>query len=186
MRDRIARKIKRPNRVFLVICEGESEKCYVESLKREFRLPITVRTRISGNEINSRLLAQYIKELGVSDYADCSVFFIYDGDVECVASKLKRLNGKTILSYPCFELWYLLHIKDFRRAADSDAICKALKSADPVWETYRKGTLSSAQINLLTTNRAAAIERSRKLNAGENPSTEIPLFIEALISAKNP
>ena len=59
-------KKRMPRRVFLVICEGDTEETYVEALKQHFRLPIAIKTKVSGNKINARLVAQYIKELGLA------------------------------------------------------------------------------------------------------------------------
>ncbi len=60
MRKRKISKKKEPRTVFLVICEGETEREYVEILKLWYRLPVVIKTRVSGNKINQRLVDQYI------------------------------------------------------------------------------------------------------------------------------
>ena len=116
MRKRQVTKKKTPHKVFLVICEGETEKTYIETLKRHYRLPIVIKTRVSGTKINQRLVSQYIAELGIDKGDQCHVFFVYDADVDEIVEKLKQLNGTLILSNPCIELWYLLHVKEYRKS----------------------------------------------------------------------
>ena len=65
MRERRSKKTRNPKRVFLVLCEGETEKEYVEILKRHFRLPVAIKTKVRGCKINERLINSYVKELGV-------------------------------------------------------------------------------------------------------------------------
>ena len=95
--------------MIFVVCEGDTEQAYVEMLKRYYRLPITVKTKVSGNRINSKLLNQYIAELGLDKEYECIVFLMYDGDVKAVVDRLNSLKGTLILSTPCIEYWFLIH-----------------------------------------------------------------------------
>ena len=76
MRKRKISKKKEPRTVFLVICEGETEREYVEILKLWYRLPVVIKTRVSGNKINQRLVDQYIQELGLHKDDDYRHFFV--------------------------------------------------------------------------------------------------------------
>lgn len=74
MRKRLSKNERSPKPVILVICEGETEEKYVEFLKWIFRLPITIRSKIAGNRISSRLVNRFIEELNLSDKGDSNIF----------------------------------------------------------------------------------------------------------------
>lgn len=185
MRTRKYKKSRTPRRVFLVICEGETEETYVNTLKQYFRLPITIKTKVSGNAINKHLVSQYVQELGVSDRDEYRIFYIYDSDVIQIVDKLISLpEGIVILSNPCIELWYLLHHKEHNRLRNSREIVKDLICCDNVWKNYLKGILSREQQKVLLSNYEVASIRSKKLTWHENPSSNMHQFIEALKAEK--
>lgn len=185
MRERISKKKKRSHRTFLVICEGETERIYVETLKRQYRLPVAIRTKVSGNAINTRLVSQYLKELALFDKDEYRIFYVYDSDVVSIVDKLNKLEGTTILTNPCIELWFLLHLKEHYRECSSESIVKMLWAAHPSWKNYTKGKLSQEQNNLLMSNYQTAISRAGRLRKQANPSSDMPLFIHALENEKN-
>lgn len=185
MRERKNKKARLAHKVFLVICEGETEKAYIEALTRFYRLPLTIKTKVSGNSINARLVKEYVKETGVEKADDCKVFYIYDLDVKAVADKLIRLPGLTVLSNPCIELWFLLHAHVFNKYSDSQNILKTLVKSEPVWKGYEKGRLSTAQAKWLISKRLLATENASKLNFPDNPSSNMGQFIDILEHAKN-
>ncbi|MDE6379727.1 MAG: RloB family protein [Muribaculaceae bacterium] len=182
MRERRFRKSKRPHKVFLVVCEGETEEEYINMLKRHYRLPIAIKTKVSGNTVNSRLVNQYIKELGLDKEDECSVFYVYDADIDCIVSRLLKMPGKTILSNPSIELWYLLHSKDFKRYIGSDSIIKELSDSHPVWKSYTKGFLTADQKSFLLNNQKKASQKAEKMAWPGNPSSNMHEFIYALES----
>ncbi|MDE5876815.1 MAG: RloB family protein [Muribaculaceae bacterium] len=184
MRERRFKKKRIPRCVFLVVCEGETEKTYVEALKHYYRLPITIKTKVSGNKINSRLVNQYIKELDLTDNDEYKVFYIYDADIEHIVEKLKSLQGSMILSNPCIELWYILHYKSHTSHLLSDNAVRLLTSCHTIWKAYTKGSLSNEQSNGLIHGCKDAIIRSKKLSWPDNPSTNMYLLIEALEKCK--
>ena len=108
MRVRKYKKSRSPHRVFLVLCEGETEEEYINLLKRTYRLPITIKTKVIGNSINARLVAQYVNDLGVEP-EDCSVFYVYDADVKSVLRKLYRYPALLLSQIPVsnFGLLYI-------------------------------------------------------------------------------
>lgn len=185
MRERKFKKKRNPRKVYLVICEGETEKAYVETLRRHYRLPVTIKTKVSGNSINARLIGQYVAELGVDSSDDYCIFFIYDADVQCVADKLATLPGTAILTNPCIELWYVLHVREHNRAVDSYEVMKNLMNSHPVWKNYMKGHLTNEQTDMLLKNYKSAIFRSEKLSWPLNPSSNMGTFINALENPEN-
>lgn len=184
MRERRFKKIRRPRRVFLVVCEGETEAKYVEELRRYYRLPVTIKTKVSGNAVNERLVNQYLKDLNLEKGDDYSLFFIYDCDVSSVVEKLDSLAGVKVLSNPCFELWYILHSKEHCRMVSSDVVIKSLMTSHSVWNGYNKGSLSREQFDYLMSHCDEAITRAKKLQWPANPSSNIYAFIEALENEK--
>lgn len=184
MRERRFSQKQKPRQLFLVICEGDTEKEYIEHLKFEYRLPITIKTKVSGNRINSRLVAQYIKELDVNIGDACEVFFVYDADVREVVAKLNSLPGTLLLSNPCIEFWFLLHCKNWRRPIEAAEAVRMLKGSHSVWNSYAKGILSDAQNNFLKANRGDAMTRAQHLPYNANPSSNIHEFIQLLENAK--
>lgn len=185
MRERRFKKKRIPRKVYLVICEGETEKSYIEILRHHYRIPVIIKTKVSGNSINNRLVDQYVNELGIDTSDDCSIFYIYDADIQCVTDKLYTLPGTVILTNPCLELWYVLHSVEHNRSNNSDEVIKILKNSHSVWKGYIKGRLTPEQVRLLTTNCHNAINRAEKLHWPQNPSSNIKLFIEALENPEN-
>ncbi len=180
MRERKFKKTRKPHKVFLVVCEGETEEEYVNLLKRNYRLPISIKTKVSGNAISERLVLQYLKELGLTKNDDFQVFLIYDADIELVVEKLLNMSGITIFSNPSIELWFLLHSKDYRRYIQPNSIVKELKSSNPVWNAYEKGKLSLEQQRYLLINKDVASLKAQKMTWPANPSSNMHEFIKAL------
>lgn len=168
-----------------MICEGETEETYINLLKRHYRVPVLIKTRVSGNAINERLVRQYLKELNLQKGDEYMIFYIYDCDVDCVVDKLKTLPGVVILSNPCFELWYVLHVTDMRKSVSSATIYKLLTSCHPIWNNYTKGRLSDNQSQLLISGKMEAVKRAKNLITSVNPSTNMYEFVEALEREKN-
>ncbi|MCM1452693.1 MAG: RloB family protein [Clostridium sp.] len=180
MRRRTVVQKRMTREICLVICEGETEKEYVELLKRHYRLPILIKTKITRQDICQRLVSQYINDLGLAKGDKLKVFFIYDGDVESTVKKLMKLDGTLILSNPCIELWFLLHIKDYHKASESNDIIVSLRSSHAIWKNYVKGTFVADQTKCLIENKNIAMERAKKLEWHKNPSTNMHLFIAEL------
>lgn len=185
MRERRFKKQRSPRQIFLVICEGETEEAYIEILKRHYRLPIIIKTKVSGNYINNRLVSQYIKDVGIESGDDYRIFYIYDADVKNVVDKLNALPGDVILTNPCIELWFMLHVMNFNSEQRSESVVKALMASHPAWRTYGKGRISSEQNDMLIANRHIAIARSQALSWPGNPSSNMGLLIGILEKSKN-
>lgn len=185
MRGRKYKKNRRPHKALLVICEGETEGVYVEALKRHYRLPITIKTKICGNAITDRLVKQYIGELVADSNDDYRVFYVYDCDVQPIVDKLSTLPGVAILSNPCIELWFILHNIEYRHYMDSKSILRDLSNCHTAWSSYRKGMLSKAQLDILLSNRCTAISRSKQLVWPKNPSSNMYILLEALETEKS-
>lgn len=185
MRERRNKRHRKPRELFIVFCEGETEKVYVEMLKQHYRLPITIKTKISGANINDRFISQCVKELVSPDIGNYRVFYIYDADVPAVVEKITNLKeGKAILSNPCIELWFLLHVKSHIKNTRSNEMVKCLRESAGCWGSYKKGMLSADQEKMLINNRYIASSRVSTLNYPHNPSSNFHQFLEELEDAK--
>ncbi|MDE6577506.1 MAG: RloB family protein [Muribaculaceae bacterium] len=182
MRKRKNKQSRQPRKLFLVVCEGETEEEYVGLLRSYFRLPIVIKTKVCGNAVNRRLVKQYLKELGEEEYGESKVFFIYDADDPIITYKLQTLPGKVILSNPCFEFWYILHSKVSWHALSSADTVRLLRQINPVWKGYKKGVLTLEQGKYLLERMNSACENAEKLKWHENPSSNMNIFIEDLKS----
>ncbi|MCP5053906.1 MAG: RloB domain-containing protein [bacterium] len=106
-----ARPLKK---TYLIVCEGACEEIYFKGMKRSEQLK-----NISVNIINPSISSPFEifrhaqKELKEKEYD--AVFCVIDGDVITGSGEVgkKFSSGKitTIISRPCFELWFLLHHK---------------------------------------------------------------------------
>lgn len=185
MRERKYKRPRTPRELFIVFCEGETEKNYVELLKRHFRLPIAIKTKIGGSNINDRFINQCIREIVSTDIKNYRVFYIYDADVQATVEKLNNLKeGKVILSNPCIEIWFLLHNSCLSKSIDAPSAVKLLRDCPNGWKSYKKGCLSSDQENMLLDNMESAIFKAKKLNFPNNPSSNIYEFLDTLKKAQ--
>lgn len=184
MRKRKFYKARNPRRIILVICEGETEAAYVDMLRKHYRLPITIKSKIVGNRVNNRMVKQILTEEGLLNESDSHVVYMYDSDIVATVEKLKLLKGTLILSNPCIELWFLLHLQNHSRPVNSREILKILEDSSPVWFSYTKGTLTNKQKEILLERRSEAIERAKLLSFEGNPSTNMYQFLEILESEK--
>lgn len=185
MRKRHYGRIRNPRQIILVICEGESEAAYVDLLRKHYRLPITIKSKILGNKINKRLVKQILSQESLTGNEDSRVIYMYDSDVESIIEKLKQLDGTLIISNPCIELWYLLHHQDHSRFSSSKEIVKRLENSLSLWNGYTKGKLTDGQKEFLLNNSEGAVNRAKSLNSFINPSTNMYKFLEILDSEKN-
>lgn len=185
MRERVNKRIKTPKRVILAICEGETEDCYVNLLRRHYRLPIIIKSKIAGNKVNSRLVKQYVREIGLPADYEVAVFYFYDMDVKNLVQTLNTLPGNAILSNPCIELWFLLHGVNQGGWISSDDIIRKLQNSSSEWLQYKKGSLSLNQQYFLISNIDNAVKRAKSLKFPANPSTKFHEFIKVLEAEKN-
>lgn len=186
MRERKYKKVRTPREMFIVFCEGETERNYIELLKRHYRLPITIKTKISGAHINDRFVNQCVREVISSDIKSYEVYFIYDADVPAVVEKITNLKeGKAILSNPCIELWFILHAKPHLKSTVSEEMVRKLRESADCWKNYKKGILSKEQEKMLIENRDTASSRASSLSFPYNPSSNFHQFLDALEKARH-
>lgn len=173
---------RRINPHIWVFCEGETEEEYVNFLKREYRLPIEIITKVAGNRINTR----YINECkrGLPQHESDKTFLIYDSDILAVMERLSAIRGVTIiLSNPSIEIWYLLHYKNQRSQIITTDCIRELSNRNRI--EYKKGHIDVRLHEKLTICRHEACRRSRVTKIPINPSTNFHEFIEFLEEQRN-
>ena len=145
------KRLQQPQRslkeAFLVICEGETERNYVDFLRISYHSPIRIISKVSGQNVSQQLINKHVEQLK---------------------------------SNPCVEQWFLLHAADNKEPMSSEAVIAALKSTDPIWKQYKKGTLTFPQQNFLWQNRGQAIFRAKALESMANPSSSVYILLEKL------
>lgn len=167
-------------RIILVICEGETEECYINLLKKWYKSPIRIISHIEGTKITQTLVESRTRELKISHWDKVTTYLMYDMDVPAVNLKLMACKAELLLSNPCFEIWPLLHAKDQKSTITSEALIKELRKSASVWKNYSKSSFTEIQQAFLKSNTHVAVERAMKLNDYQNPSTGIYKLIEIL------
>lgn len=170
--------------IFLVFCEGETEREYLTFVKNAFRSPIKIITKVEGNSISQRLIDKRKVELKISGREQLRVFLMYDMDVPEVVDKLRKCQAELLLSNPCVEVWFLLHCKSLKSPLTSEQAIKSLQDIGGVWAKYRKAELSDTQKTFLSEYVEVAIKRAKSLPMQENPSSDIFRLIEAVRPAE--
>ena len=164
----------KPN--FFVFCEGETEMEYVRFLRSIYRVPIQVIPRKSKSNISISEI-DHIKK----DYVETSqdqVFLMFDLDVDTILEHLQMIPDAVLLvSNPCIELWFLLHFQDQKSSISSDKCIQKLMKVSP---EYKKGEVSHREKVLFSQKVNMAVERAKRLNEYENPSTTVYRLIEKL------
>lgn len=184
-RKRENRRSRHMRKVFLVICEGETEETYIDFLRQSFRSPIKIVTKISGTEISKRKIDQYRNDLKIYGNEVIETFLMYDMDVPAIVNKLKQLNAELLLSNPCIELWFLLHCVEVHTEVSSTECFKRLITSHSVWSNYQKPILSLKQRELLWSNKEVAILRACVLAEFSNPSSSIFKLLNRLKRSDN-
>ena len=170
----------RMRRIALVICEGETEACYLHLLRTWYKTPLRIVSHVAGSAITPSLVDRLLRELRISARETVRTFLMYDMDVPAVTDKLRRCNASLLLSNPCFELWLLLHVRDQKSPIASEALLRDLRRSAPVWQHYAKSSFTETQKTYLRDHTSLAVSRARQLPRFSNPSTDIYQFIELL------
>ena len=171
---------RKMRKIALVICEGESEMAYLNLLKQWFHSPIKVIPHIEGTKISPDLVNNRIDEHKISDDDEIYPFIMYDMDVPEINEKLCLCNAELLGSNPCFEIWLLLHTKDFTQSLGTNAVINELMKSASVWYHYQKSKFSETQKKFLKENTEIAITRAKNLEEFKNPSSTIYKLIELL------
>lgn len=175
---------RRPDRkmkpLILVLCEGQTEECYVNMLKQRYRIPIRIVSKIVGQKINQGLIDRYKEELKISRAENIECFLMYDADIKKIVDTLLSCEATALLSNPCIEVWFLAHTQRVPQNEISTDQCLALLRNKEDWSGYSKGALTESQKSILWKNKSIAknnIEDGIRDNA---TFSTVGVFIERL------
>lgn len=205
------RRHRRIGERVLIVCEGEkTEPFYFRELCQDFRLA-TLSVRVAGSDGSS--------PSRVVDYADMlfkedaesgqdrfdHVYCVFDRDdhstFDQALRRVDQLKSRgepfvAIVSYPCFEYWFLSHFVYTRRLFHTSArrsVCGAVIAElrrQPGFEDYDKGRkdvygfLKQRMEAAICHSERAAVEAERD---GEfNPSTSVHLLVQKLLDLARP
>lgn len=118
----------------LLICEGETEKIYFENLKAaERKAEINLKPELPGHRSDClSIVENAIKQKDEYDLVWC----VFDLDTaykemnkyKKALEKASNQDIETVGSYPCFEVWFLLHfIYTTRMFADCKQVIEGLR-----------------------------------------------------------
>jgi hypothetical protein len=167
-------KTMKPN--FFVFCEGKTEIAYVEFLRSVYRVPIQIIPRKSDSNISEKYIKR-CKDEYVATTND-RTFVMFDLDVEGTLERLSKLKNTILLvSNPCIEVWFLLHVENCKAEISSEDCIKRLSCH---FRKYKKGVLHDDEKSVLISNLADAILRAKTLTEYGNPSSSIHKLIKSI------
>jgi hypothetical protein len=110
-RDFRRRKRERPVKTtFLIVCEGSCEEIYFKNLKKIERLP-NLKIDIHNPKKSTPVkIIDYAKKKQ-KEYKYDIAFCLIDGDVLRPGDIKPSTKIEPVISYPCFEVWLLLHFE---------------------------------------------------------------------------
>lgn len=171
---------KRMRRIVLVICEGETEENYINLMKKWYKFPVRIVSRIEGTKITQALVDKHERGLKISAKDKVDTFLMYDMDVPAINEKLMVCKAELLLSNPCFEIWLLLHAREQKSALSSEAVLRELKKSASVWNSYSKSVYTDTQKTFLREHLKDAVDRAKALKDFQNPSSRIYRLLEIL------
>jgi len=64
------------NPTYFVFCEGKTEEAYSKFLRQKYRLPIEIKTKVTGQEISDKFITNYLKGKVTTDFD--KIYLMYD------------------------------------------------------------------------------------------------------------
>ncbi|MFI6575466.1 RloB family protein [Nocardiopsis sp. NPDC050513] len=172
---------RRPRReerdVYLVVCEGETEKRYFDTMKRHPDVNLhTVHARKAKHPQRAAVVRSAAQARG-DEYTQVWAVFDTDGeDVSEIVASATRQGVESAPSTPTFETWLLLHLRDHRAPlVDGDAAARVLRSALRTWDKGRTHFRDFAH------GLQDACRRAERLPPGADPSTRVHALVRALL-----
>ena len=162
-------------RSVVVICEGMTERHYIESLRVHKRYRFALKPSLAKHtDVHAiqKMVENALKEAEKSDYVIC----LMDADrlrqykkenekYERMIQKLrKHKNFIPIRTYPCLEFWFLLHFSPGDKLYyNSDSVVKELQAYLPDYAKTDEYLSKNNLYRLLEDRIPQAIERAKRL-----------------------
>jgi hypothetical protein len=184
----------------LIVCEGiKTEPFYFKGLRLHHRLS-NAHIHITPAEGSDPMSIIAFAEARLPDYD--RIFCVFDRDghqryedaVHRVAQSAAGQAGKlsAITSWPCFEIWLLLHFRysaaPINRAGKRSSGDRALAELIRWMPEYRKG-LEAVYALLVSkmpvaVRHAGQLERENRRTGSDNPSTRVHELVQYLTTLK--
>lgn len=179
-------KCRKMRPLYLVICEGETERAYVNLLRQRYKLPIKIKTKIAGDRISQKLINKFKSEYAStpSEMKKIDVFLMYDGDVEKIIQSIKKCEGHLLISKPCIENWFIAHYQKLPEKEITSNACINCLSDIPGWEDYKKSILTVKQQDELWEKRICASDNARCKNETSTNYSTVYHLIDILEKEK--
>lgn len=159
-----------------MFCEGESEEAYIGFIRRKYRIPIEIKSKISRTRISQKYVLRVLNYL--PKHEKDRHFLLYDIDRPEMLEKLQSISGSILLvSNPSIELWFILHTCNHTAEATAEQI---LTKLERICRNYRKGFICDKLRHELNTGADSACKRARKLVLYNNPSTSVYRLIDEI------
>lgn len=193
-----------PYDMVLIVCEGmKSEPAYFRGLQAAYRLSSANIHVMSANGSDPMSIVKFaeveMKRMNEYDRAFC-VFdrnghTNYDAALDRIDSSPDGQTGKlqAITSWPCFEIWLLLHFRystaPFNCAGSESSCDRATRELLKFFPDYTKGRQTIFED--LAGQMSSAITHAKQLHAHNkncralNPSTRIHTLVEYLIGIRS-
>jgi hypothetical protein len=188
---------REPYDLVLIVCEGEkTEPYYFEGLKRAWRLSnANIRVRSAGASDPLSLVKFALAEMRSGDDYD-RAFCVFDKDTHASFGQAlqqisqspegRRGRLKEIVSWPCFEIWVLLHFIQTTRAFP--ACEQVIREIAKYYGEYAKGMRNvfdalADKIDVAIAN-ADHLENHNRNTKSYNPATAIHALIKYLRGLK--
>lgn len=88
---------KRMRRIALVICEGETEENYLNLIRKWYKSPVRIVSRIEGTRITQALVDKHERGLKISDKDKVDTFLMYDMDVSAINKKTDGVQSRIVV-----------------------------------------------------------------------------------------
>jgi hypothetical protein len=194
-----------PQKVILIVCEGEVEKAYFEEFVKHLGLnpaSIDVKAKKETGGNDPRTILNYAKKAYEEFGGYDEIFCVFDKDdhshYDEVRKEIKKLREglvpiHAIISNPCFEYWLLLHFKcssaQFPSTQTKTKAENCIKELKKYLPEYKKGRRYVQKIALElfgrieeAKNNAKKIQETGKKDGFDEPFTNVNEIIEYLQS----
>ena len=203
-RSRFTRReaIRDPYDVILIVCEGKkTEPIYFEGMRKAYQLSSTNVKVVPSDEVGGNdpvsLVRYALDKLQTTQDLD-HVYCVFDRNGHANYAKACTLARQSefgnanrlhvITSWPCFELWVLLHYKfesaPFNAVGGKSScarVCDRVKKFFPKYEKGYKGAFDELFPRTQTAlSYGDRLKRHNSATRSTNPSTAMPLLVRKL------
>lgn len=163
--------------VHLVVCEGETEKRYFETMRSHPGVRLHTIHPKRAKHPQRRTVVDSALAQSSDEYTGVWAVFDTDGeDVTVLVAEARRGGVECAASTPTFETWLLLHLRDHRAAIVSGTKGeKLLQSLLPAWSKGRGTRFDDFAHGL-----DDACARAEALRPTGDPSTGVHRLIRAI------